>query len=245
MPLFYGKLHALTVLAILTEPRVAKAEYFKSQSSGGPSAAGGAGVGSSEGPVETPHMDFTRPSQYSAGASKGGSSGMDNPQTPSLTGSGGSTSVNAPRSGESPDGSDNALHRGARRRTRRGQYPQPAYAPVNPRCAHCQMPWLPSDLDTPLSYLEVSISEKGGEGGGGEGSPRLEFGEKGYFAYGAGGAPRAIGMGHPGAPRLQGGRDVVAVPVLHRDGGERPRQLSLAEMLSDTGADGGERGEKR
>ncbi|KAI9636423.1 uncharacterized protein MKK02DRAFT_45130 [Dioszegia hungarica] len=53
LPLAYGKLHALTVLCVLTEPRLAHSKWHKDNEAG-PSGATGAG------PVPTPHMDYTQ-----------------------------------------------------------------------------------------------------------------------------------------------------------------------------------------
>ena len=269
MPLFYGKLHALTVVAILTEPRVAKAEWFRSQESDGPSITAAAGPGgprravagaaarrdSGSGPVETPYMDYTRPSQYDLSRSDGETmSTSEEVKTPTL----GLDVGDSPSRQHSVPAHAHA--QGARRRIQRPRQPQPisVYAPVNPTCAHCHMPWLPSDLDTPVSmaYLDspTSTSEKGEYGVSG----KEQGGGRGYFDVRGGHARQqqqqqyqmqqaAVGLGRPvragpgGAQgRARGGGEgegevgeVAAVPVLNRDGGIRPRQFSLAEMLSD------------
>ena len=324
MPLFYGKLHALTVLAILTEPRVARAEWFKSQESGRPSASvvapagAGAGVGrrpgSSAGPVETPYMDYTRPSQYNAprsgddgrrcscdgcysGTSGDGSGSGDGSElrTPSIGACGkdqvgadigldekGFRSEGRPahaaccRSPASSGDMGSARRRQPHHHQHQHQQPrhnphdahrhthqrQTAYIPANPRCAHCHMPWLPSDLDTPLSYLSVQIDDKDQPMHESPGS-LYTYGEKekdGYFGAraarresGIRGQQRGLGMGHPHSQCETGARagEVARVPVLPRtayghDEGQdevRPRQLSLAEMLSDL--DDTVKGEKR
>lgn len=62
--MFYGKLHALTVVCILTEPRVAKSRWYKSQESDPSTIPSGPDGAAREREVKTPHMDYTRPSQY-------------------------------------------------------------------------------------------------------------------------------------------------------------------------------------
>lgn len=59
LPLAYGKFHALTVLCILAEPRIAQDRWHRdNESSGNPS-------GSAQ-QARTPHMDYSRPSQFNA-----------------------------------------------------------------------------------------------------------------------------------------------------------------------------------